>query len=145
MKAEFLPELSDEAIAVLAGRGATRPGPLVQLLLEPMGGAISRVDPQATALGRRDAPWCFHALSMWMEPGPEAADAHIGWARGLADEMAPHVTAGAYLNFTSDAGDERVRSAYGPDTYARLVELKNRYDPTNLFHLNQNIRPSAPA
>ncbi len=145
MKAEFLPALSDEAIAVLAGRGATRPGPLVQLLLEPMGGAISRVDPQATALGRRDAPWCYHALSMWMEPGPEAADAHIGWARGLADEMAPHVTAGAYLNFTSDDGDERVRSAYGPDTYARLVELKNRYDPTNLFHLNQNIRPSAPA
>ena len=145
MKAEFLPELSDEAIAVLIGHGAARPGPLVQLLLEPMGGAISRVDPEATALGHRDAPWCYHALSMWMEPGQEAADAHIGWARGLADAMAPHVTAGAYLNFTSDAGEERVRSAYGPATYARLVELKDRFDPTNLFHLNQNILPSARA
>jgi FAD/FMN-containing dehydrogenase len=57
--------------------------------------------------------------------------------------MAPYVTAGAYLNFTSDDGEERVRSTYGPTTYARLVELKDRYDPTNLFHLNQNIRPSA--
>jgi FAD/FMN-containing dehydrogenase len=143
MKAEFLPELSDEAIAIVAEHGATRPGPLVQLLLEPMGGAINRMDPNGTALGRRDAPWCYHALAMWMEPGQEAADAHIGWARGLADAMAPHTTTGAYLNYTSDEGDERVRSTYGPEGYARLVELKDRYDPTNLFHLNQNTGPSA--
>jgi hypothetical protein len=114
MKAEFLPELSDEAIAIASGHGATRPGPLVQLLLEPMGGAINRMDPNGTALGRRDAPWCYHAPAMWMEPGQEAADAHIGWARGLADAMAPHTTTGAYLNYTSDEGDERVRSTCGP-------------------------------
>jgi FAD/FMN-containing dehydrogenase len=145
MKAEFLPELGDEVIEMFAKHGARRPGPMVQLLLEPMGGAISRVGPNDTALGRRDAPWCYHALSMWMDPSPEAAEAHIAWARGLAEDLAPHTTAGAYLNYTSDEGDERVRNTYGPERYARLVELKDRYDPANLFHLNQNIRPSSPA
>jgi FAD/FMN-containing dehydrogenase len=56
--------------------------------------------------------------------------------------MAPYTTNGVYLNFTSDEGEDRVRSAYGPERYARLVALKDKYDPTNLFHLNQNIRPS---
>ena len=145
MKAEFMPELSDEAIATMAQHGASRPGPMVQLLLEPMGGAIGRVDPNDTAIGSRDAPWCYHALAMWMDPSQEAEDAHIGWARGLAEDLGPYTTTGAYLNLTSDEGDERVRDTFGPEGYARLVELKDRYDPTNLFHLNQNIRPSARA
>jgi FAD/FMN-containing dehydrogenase len=57
--------------------------------------------------------------------------------------MAPHTTAGVYLNFTSDEGDERVREMYGPERYAKLVALKDRYDPDNVFRLNQNIRPSS--
>jgi FAD/FMN-containing dehydrogenase len=145
MKAEFLPGLEDEVIDVLAAHGASRPGPMVQLLLEPMGGAMTRMGPDDTALGRRDAPWCYHALAMWMDPSDETAEAHIAWARGLAAAMAPHTTTGAYLNFTSDEGDERVRDTYGAERYERLVALKDQYDPANLFHLNQNIRPSAPA
>jgi hypothetical protein len=118
---------------------------MIQLLLEPLGGAISRVDENASALGRRDVPWVYHALSMWMEPGQEAADAHIAWARGVSADMAPHTVPGVYLNFTSDEGEDRVRNTYGDERHARLVALKDKYDPENVFHLNQNIRPSGEA
>jgi hypothetical protein len=143
MKAEFVEELSDEAIAKLARHGASRRGPMAQLLLEPMGGAIGRVGEDESALGRRDVAWCYHALAMWMEPDQETAEAHTTWARELSDDLAPHTTTGVYLNFTSDSGEERVRSTYGPEKYARLVALKDEYDPANLFRLNQNIPPSA--
>jgi hypothetical protein len=142
-KAEFLDELSDEAIDKVVRSGAERAGPMAQLLMEPMGGAISRVGEDGTALGRRDVPWCYHALALWFEPDPETAEAHVAWARGLADDLKPHSTDGVYLNYISDEGDERVRSTYGPLKYDRLVALKDRYDPDNLFRLNQNIRPSA--
>jgi hypothetical protein len=145
MKADLLEELSDDVIAKLMRHGAGRPGPMVQLLLEPMGGAIARVGEHDTALRRRDVPWCYHALSMWQEPDEATADAHIDWARDLSDDMRPHTTPGVYLNFTSDEGEDKVRSAYGPKKYARLVALKDSYDPANLFRLNQNIKPSAEA
>ena len=89
--------------------------------------------------------WCYHALSMWMEPGQEAEDAHVAWARDLAADLAPHTTEGVYLNYTSDEGEERVRSTFGGEGYARLVALKDKYDPGNMFHLNQNIKPSLEA
>jgi FAD/FMN-containing dehydrogenase len=142
-KAEFLEDLDDEVIDKLVEHGAKRAGPMTQLLMEPMGGAISRVGEDDTALGRRDVPWCFHALALWMEPDQETADAHIAWAKGLADDLKPHSTEGVYLNYISDEGEERVRSTYGPVKYDRLVALKDRYDPDNMFHLNQNIRPSS--
>jgi FAD/FMN-containing dehydrogenase len=142
MKAEFLPELDDEVIEKLVQHGHNRAGPMAQLLLEPMGGAISRVGEDDTALGRRDVPWCFHALALWMEPDGATAEAQIAWARGLAEDLKPHVVEGVYLNYTSDEGEDRVRSSYGEQKYARLVALKDRYDPTNLFRFNQNIKPS---
>ncbi len=145
MKAEFLRDMDEETITKLIQQGASRPGPMVQLLVEPLGGAIARVGEDDTALGRRDVRWCYHALSMWMEPDAATADSHFAWARGVSEALAPHTTSGVYLNFTSDEGEERVRDSYGEKRYARLVELKDRYDPTNLFHLNQNIRPSAKA
>jgi len=143
MKAEFIADLSDEAIAKLARHGAARPGPMTQLLLEPLGGAISRVGEQETALGRRDVPWCYHALAMWMEPDQETADAHVEWTRELSSDLAAHTTTGVYLNYTSDHSEERIRATYGPEKFARLQALKDQYDPSNLFRLNQNIPPSA--
>jgi FAD/FMN-containing dehydrogenase len=143
MKAEFVPELSDELIEKLVRHGAARPGPMCNLLLEPMGGAIARVDPDETALGRRDVAWCYHALGMWMAPDAATAEAHVAWATGLADDVSQYVTSGVYMNFTSDTGDERVRSTFGPEKYARLVALKDKYDPANMFRLNANIKPSA--
>jgi FAD/FMN-containing dehydrogenase len=141
-KAEFMNELDDEAIETFARYGANRAGPMAQLLMEPMGGAIGNVGDDETALGRRDVAWCYHALAMWMEPDAETAEAHTAWAKGLAEDVKPHTTDGVYLNFISDTGDDRVRSTYGPEKYDRLVALKDRYDPGNLFRLNQNIPPS---
>jgi FAD/FMN-containing dehydrogenase len=143
MKAEFIEELTDEAIAKIVEHGARRAGPMAQLLMEPMGGAISRVGEHDTALGRRDVPWCYHALGMWMEPDAETEQAHRAWAASLSEDLKPHTTTGVYLNYTSDDDEERVRSTYGPEKYARLVALKDRYDPGNLFRLNANIKPSA--
>jgi hypothetical protein len=82
---------------------------------------------------------------MWMEPGDEMRDAQFGWARALADDLRPHTTPGVYLNFTSDVGEERVRSTYGAKRYDRLVALKDKYDPDNVFRMNQNIAPSGAA
>jgi FAD/FMN-containing dehydrogenase len=141
-KAEFLEELTGDAVDKLVAHGAKRAGPMAQLLLEPMGGAISHVGDDETALGRRDVAWCFHALAMWMEPDDDTAQSHISWARELADDMKPHTVDGVYLNYISDEGEERVRSTYGPAKYDRLVGLKDRWDPDNLFRLNQNIRPN---
>jgi len=140
LKAEFIPELTDDAIETLVRHGASRPGPMVQLIVEPLGGAVARVGADDTALGKRDVKWVFHAISQWMDPADD--EAHIAWPKALAEEMAPHTTTGVYLNFTSDDGEERVRKTYGPERYARLEALKDTYDPANLFHLNPNIRPS---
>jgi hypothetical protein len=145
MKAEFMHEMSDAAIEKLVAHGASRPHPMCQLLLEPLGGAVARMDESETSLGHRDVPWCYHALGMWMEPGEEMEAASTGWAKGLSADLEPHTTDGVYLNFTSDAGDERVKRTFGPEKYARMVELKDRYDPANMFRLNGNIRPSVEA
>lgn len=140
LKAGFLPTLTDEAIDKLVRHGNSRPGPMVQLIAEPLGGAVARVSADEMSLGSRDAKWVFHAISQWMDPADD--EAHIAWARALAEDLAPETMPGVYLNFTSDEGEERVRNTYGPERYARLVALKDKYDPTNLFRLNQNIRPS---
>jgi hypothetical protein len=146
MKAEFMEELSDSAIEKLLAHGHARPSPTTQVILEPLGGAISRMGEDDTALGRRDVQWCYHALAMWMEPGQEAEDAHVAWARKLSEALAPEATDGVYLNFTSDAeSEDRVKASFGPGKYARLVELKDKYDPANMFHLNANIKPSIEA
>jgi Berberine and berberine like len=142
MKAEFLPELGDEVTEQIIAHGSRRAGPMAQLLIEPMGGAIGRVGEQETALGRRNVPWCYHAVALWTEPDAAAAEAQVAWARSLAECLKPHVIDGVYLNYTSDEGEDRVRASYGEEKYARLVALKDRYDPTNLFRLNQNVKPS---
>jgi FAD/FMN-containing dehydrogenase len=141
LKAEFIEELSDEAIAQLVAAGASRPGPMVQLLLEPLGGAIAKNED--TAISRRDVSWCYHALAMWMDPSQEAYDSHVAWSKQLTESMKPHTTSGVYLNFTNEDDEDRVRSTYDAEKYARLVALKDKYDPDNLFQLNANIKPSS--
>jgi hypothetical protein len=143
LKAEFISEMNDDTIATLVASGSKRPGPMVQLLLEPLGGAIAAVDEDETAISRRDVSWCYHALSMWMDPSQETADSHVAWARDLTETMKPHTTNGVYLNFTSEDDEDRVRKTFGPEKYARLQALKDKYDPENLFRLNANIKPSS--
>ena len=137
--ADFLAELPDEAVDVLVDHATAPVSPLAQVILVPGGGAISRVDEDAMAFGQRSAPWNVHYLSMWPDPADD--DRNIAYTRAMAAAMKPWTTGRAYLNFIGDEGASRVEAAFGPEKYARLVEIKRRWDPENLFRLNQNIPP----
>ncbi len=141
-KAGFLDELPDEAIDVFVEHAMKVTSPLTSVLLLPMGGAIRRVADEATPLGLREAVFNFHAISMWADPMMDP-ERHIRWAKGLTEAMQPWTSERTYLNFIGDEGEERVRTAYEPEKYRKLVALKDRYDPTNMFRLNQNIKPGA--
>ena len=138
--ADFLAELPDEAVDVLVEFGTHPVSPLTQVLLVPGGGAIARVDENATAFGQRDAPWNTHFISVW--PDPADNERNIAYTRALATAMKPFTTGRAYLNFIGDEGLGRVEAAYGPERYARLQAIKATWDPENLFRHNQNIPPA---
>ena len=116
------------------------PVPVAALHSHQMGGAVARVAAEWTAFGNRDAAYAFNIIAT--TPDPSLQDAQVAWARTLAGALQPFETGGVYVNFLGDEGDGRVRAAYGPARYDRLVQLKDRYDPGNLFRLNQNIPPS---
>ncbi len=97
------------------------------------------VDDAATAFGQRNAPWNVHYLSMWADPAD--TELNIAHTRKLAAAMKPWTTGRVYLNYIGDEGVGRVEAAFGPEKYARLQALKAKWDPTNLFHHNQNIEP----
>ena len=139
-RGEYLQSLPDGAIATFAGHApqlTAAAAPFSQMILFRIGQRVAAIADDATAFSHRDAKYMFHPLVMW----PRAADDErmIGATRAFAEAMRPFSTGGAYLNFTPE---DRVRDAYGPDKYQRLVALKDRYDPSNLFRLNNNIKPS---
>lgn len=138
-KAEYLHDLTDGAIDAIVEAVASVPSPASQLYVVHLGGAVSRVGEGETAFSHRDAPYLVNILSMWNDP--EDWDEHVAWARAAWASLRPFSAGGAYVNFLGEEGQNRVRDAYGLATYDRLVEVKNRYDPTNLFALNQNIPP----
>lgn len=112
-------------------------------LFQPLGKAAQRVPPDATAFSYREALCEWAYLSSW--PEPAADEVNICWARELWEVMRPFTIGGDYINqmgLEAEEGADRIRAAYGPN-YQRLVALKNRYDPTNLFRCNQNIKPTA--
>jgi FAD/FMN-containing dehydrogenase len=136
----LLDELGDEAIdTLLAQHGAGR-APVRELHLHHCGGAMARVPAAATAFAHRDAAYVLNIIAR--SPDAEGFTEHADWARATHRAMDPWSTGGGYVNFTSEPGQDKVRASYPPDTYARLAAVKDRYDPTNLFHLNQNVRPS---
>jgi hypothetical protein len=138
-KADFLDALPDEAIDALVPV-ATRPtSPLSQVIVIASGGAIARVPEDATAFGQRGTAFNIHFLSVWPDPADD--EVNIGHTRELADTMQPWVNGRVYLNFIGDEGPERVETAYGAQTYARLREVKRAWDPENVFCNNQNIKP----
>ena len=141
-KSEFFNELNDQAIHVLVEHSAKIKSlsHFAAVHLHHWGGAIERADKEATAFAHRNAQYVLNIIGLWTEP--EDAGNHIAWARGFSRAIQPFSTGQAYLNFLGDEGTARVKAAYGPANYDRLVELKNRYDPGNLFRLNQNIKPS---
>lgn len=137
-KATNLGRLDDELIRRLCERHLAAPGPQCEIHVHQMGGAVARVSDDATAFGQRSMPFVLNAVTGWHDPG--AGPAHQQWARTVIDGAADAATGRAYVNYLGDRG--AARAAYGEQTYARLVSLKNAYDPTNVFRLNQNVSPS---
>jgi FAD/FMN-containing dehydrogenase len=133
-------ELSDELIDVLVDYAGKLPDPQSEIAFAQLGGAVSRVPSAATAYTHRDAQFVLNVHGRWEDPAKDAAC--IGWARELFHAAGPFATGGVYVNFLTQEEGDRIRAAYGGN-YDRLVRLKNRYDPTNLFRGNQNIRPAA--
>jgi FAD/FMN-containing dehydrogenase len=137
-KANFVEELTDEAIAAHAVHGPDVPAVNSTVHIYPINGAAHRVAPDATAFAYRNANFATVIAGMWPEPSEN--DANIAWVRRYYDATAPHSEEGGYINFMSEDDQGRIRANY-QGNYDRLVDVKRRYDPDNLFHLNQNIRP----
>ncbi len=140
MKAGYVRELDDHAIETLARSHQAATSPRSEIHLHHFGGAVARVPEGETAYGERNAPYILNVLGMSSES--EGFERHVEWAQQLYTDIEPSLTGGAYINFLSAEGQQRVQDAYGPEKFARLQALKDEYDPTNLFHLNQNIPPS---
>ena len=139
-KSSFLASLSDEAIDTLIGSFERCPTPMGQIILEHFHGAVTRVAPTATAFPHRAPGYDMLILSEWMDPAD--SDRSIAWARETYGAMNAFLAPGRYVNYLDDEepGDP-VAAAYGPN-FKRLRELKKKYDPENVFHRNQNIRPA---
>ena len=139
-KSHDFAELSDGAIDVLVGAIRTLPTPECEVFIAHVGGAMSRVPPDATAYPQRTSHFIMNVHTRWRE-APQDEEC-IKWARKLFDSTAKYAVGTVYVNFMPDDEAGRVEQAYGAN-YPRLVKVKARYDPGNLFRLNQNIRPAS--
>ncbi|MER6571646.1 BBE domain-containing protein [Streptomyces sp. NPDC001093] len=121
----------------------TTPTPASELHLHQLGGAFAGVPAEATAFSQRDPSVLCNVIA----PSPDATDfdTHVAWARSAREEIARHGRGSMYVNFTGAAAEDKVRASYPEAVHERLVRVKDTYDPTNLFRLNQNIRPSTAA
>jgi FAD/FMN-containing dehydrogenase len=133
-------ELSDGLLDVLVSQVTRLPTEECEIFIGQLGGAASRVAPDATAYPHRNANFAMNVHTRWRARADQQRS--IDWTRKLFAETAPHATGGVYVNFMPEDETDRVSSAYGSN-YARLVALKSKYDPNNLFRLNQNVQPSA--
>jgi FAD/FMN-containing dehydrogenase len=134
----FLDTLDDAAIDEILARTAAPSSPTAMTQIRILCGAMARIGADATAFAHRDATVMVTILTMY----EDAAEApiHAAWTQSYFEALRPRAT-GVYANFLEAEGEARIREAYPEATYRRLADVKRRYDPTNLFHLNQNIRP----
>jgi FAD/FMN-containing dehydrogenase len=139
-KSSFLPDLTDDAVETLIDHVSAMPSPLSAVALEQLGGAVSRVDPRETAFSERSARYNLLITSEWTDPAESARN--IQWTRELWTAIQPFTKDRVYVNYLDSGEEDRIRAAYGAETYERLVALKNKYDPTNIFRLNHNIKPT---
>jgi FAD/FMN-containing dehydrogenase len=137
-KADFVNELTDEAIDLHINHGNKMPTPHSTMHFYPVNGVASRVDKSATAWNYRHSNWA--EVIVGIDPDPANRDAITNWARDYWNELHPYSAGGAYINFMMEEGEERIKATYG-DNYQRLAEVKRKYDPNNLFRVNQNIKP----
>jgi FAD/FMN-containing dehydrogenase len=140
-KSTDLSRLDDDLIEVVVSNSLKITSPLSYSVIFQLGGAVAAVPEDATAYSHRDAAHNININGVWQRGDP-GADEHVAWARRFFDELAPF-QAGVYVNFLMEEGHDRVRAAYGPQKYDRLVKVKTKYDPDNFFRINQNVVPSA--
>ena len=139
-KADFLPELSDEAIDIVVEQANRMTSPLAQIHIHHLGGAVRHAPAGAgSAFAHRDAAFVYNVVGMWTDSADN--ERQIGLVRDAFSALQPVSSGGAYINFLGDDGSDRIRAAYGRN-YARLAQLKARLDPENVFRLNQNIAPA---
>jgi FAD/FMN-containing dehydrogenase len=139
-RGEHIRELPDEAVDAFVDTAPVGLHPMTQHIMFRNGGAISRVKKDSTAATHRDAPYMYHPIACWDDPARD--DEHIEWVRRASDALKPFATGGVYLNFTGEEAIGRVQTGFDADVWERLVALKDKYDPTNMFRFNQNIPPS---
>jgi FAD/FMN-containing dehydrogenase len=140
-KSLYLQTLDDDAIGDIVALLAKRPSEMTFASIWAFGGAVQRMPAAATAFGDRSAPYMLSLDAIWSSPRDDAAN--IDWVRAAWADMQRHGTGRMYLNFPGHGeGDDLVRAAHGPDIYARLGRVKRRYDPDNLFRMNQNVQPA---
>jgi FAD/FMN-containing dehydrogenase len=137
-KADFFNEITDEAVAQHVAHGSSLPTGFCTMHLYPVDGAASRVPADATPWAYRDAKWA--GVIVGVSPDPADKDVITKWARDYWNAIHPYSAGGAYINFMMEEGADRVRATYGAN-YDRLASIKKTYDPTNLFQVNQNIKP----
>jgi FAD/FMN-containing dehydrogenase len=140
-RSAFFADLDDATAQALISSYSQAPNEVSELHIHHLGGAMGRVSADATAFGTRDRDFILNVVAR--TPGAEGFDGVVEWARSACAKLGPD--AATYVNFTGEASQDRVQASYPAATYARLVAVKDRYDPTNLFRLNQNIPPSADA
>jgi FAD/FMN-containing dehydrogenase len=140
IKAGFAADLADGLIDALLDRAVLLESPISQVELLALGGAISRVSPDATAFPFRNARWLINVPATWRDAADDERE--IAWARETYAAIRPHLSEGSYVNFMGDDEDDSAAAAYGR-TIERLAQVKAAYDPENTFRLNQNIVPAA--
>lgn len=138
-RAQYIDELTEDAIDSLVAATDPFKGPLTMVYLEPMGGAIAEVSPEETAFPHRQANYSVHALTGWSDPSRDAE--MKAWTESVHEAMEPYASDGVYVNLLGRDEADRVPEAYG-ENYDRLREVKARWDPENRFHVNQNIEPA---
>jgi FAD/FMN-containing dehydrogenase len=140
-KMVYLKELNEDAIAIMTELYARVPAPHSHVVIYTLGGAMSRVPADETAVAYRDARHALIAIGMWDSPAED--EVNIRWVREFAEAMQPFASGGFYPNYDGDVATDHLIEAFGPEKYARLAAVKRAYDPTNIFQLNQNIKPAA--
>jgi FAD/FMN-containing dehydrogenase len=138
-KSHNLTELSDGALNSIVEFAGKLPSPQCEVFIALIAGAANRVPAEAMAYRHRDARFVLNVHGRWEERADDVGC--IAWARAFFQASAPHASAGAYVNFMTEEESDRVVAAYGAN-YDRLAQIKRQYDPHNLLHLNQNIKPS---
>jgi FAD/FMN-containing dehydrogenase len=134
----FTTGLADALIDTIVERFVSVPSPMTAIIIEHFHGAVTRIDPTATAVPHRAEGWNLLLPSVWLDPA--ATDENIAWTRETHAALGPHLDEARWLNYLGDDQDDAIRVAYGPND-DRLLAAKRRYDPDNVFHRNHNITP----